>query len=64
MSKMSLLVTVRGALAMMQREVSSMSIGLTPEFLSRAMRQHAYWGEIHLGSMRIVHRHLAVRARE
>ena len=60
MSKMSLLVTVREALAMMRCEVSLMPIGLTPG--SRAMRRHASSGEMHLGSMSAVQRHLAVRA--
>ena len=64
MSMMSLLVTDRVALAMMRRGVSPMPIGLTPGFLSRAMRRQANRGDVHLGSTRVVHRRLAVRASE
>ena len=49
---------------MMCREVSLMTIGLTPEFLSRAMTRHASNGEMHLGSMKVLQRDLAVRAKE
>ena len=41
-----------------------MPIGLTTEFLSKAMRLHASSGEMHLGSTSIVQRHLAVRAKD
>ena len=64
MAKMSLLVTVRAALAMMRHEVSPMPIGLTHGFLSRAMRRHASSGEMHLGAMSVVQRDLAVRGKE
>ena len=60
---MSLLVTVRTALAMMRRAVSPMPIGLTPGFLSSAMRRQASRGEIH-GSRKVEQRRLAVRAKE
>ena len=41
-----------------------MPIGLTPGFLSRAMRRQAMRYRVHLGSMRVEHRCLAVRARD
>ena len=63
-SKMSLLVTVRAALVIMCCEVFLMPIGLTPRFLSMAMKWDASSGEVHLGSMSVVERHLAVRAKD
>ena len=47
----------------MRRAVSPMPIGLTPGFLSSAMRRQASRGEIH-GSRKVEQRRLAVRAKE
>ena len=52
------------ALAMMQQAVSLIPMGLTPGFLSRAIRRHASKGAIHFGSIRVVHKRLATSARE
>ena len=49
---------------MMRHSVSPMPIGFTTGFLSRAMRRHANKGKHILDQWGVVHRHLAVRARD